>query len=83
MTDNMSKVEDLKDFAGLSQGDAEYNIALQSIMLLVGKEDKDSVCVNISDAEELQSIMMLVCANYDIKFDRTQKNKSYITTPGK
>ena len=59
--------------------DREYNLALERVMHLVDDADKMLVTVHISDTEELQSIMMLVCHNYNIKFKRTEKEKSYAT----
>ena len=59
--------------------DKEYNISLQKVMALVDDKKKDEVTVYISDGEELQSIMMLVCSNYKLKFERTEKEKSYVT----
>ena len=59
--------------------DREYNIALQRVMALVGSKNKEAITMYVSDSEELQSVMMLACCNYNIKFERTDKEQSYVS----
>jgi len=62
--------------------DKEYNIALQKVMSYFDGKNINGATMYISDTEELQSMMMLVCHNYKLNYHRTEKERTYADIPG-